>query len=91
MERIGRHLSERVEFVEMTSQCPKLAHCQGVLPIFIIPSLHASELKSLLLSLMYPVFCASFSENCSSINETAVKLFEVGVVVFKIYDPLGRL
>lgn len=80
LEQIGYHLSETVEFVEMTSKSPRLAHCQGVLPVFIIPSLHASELESLLHSLMYPVFCASLSENCSSVSDATEKLFEVQLV-----------
>lgn len=82
LERIGYHLSERVEFVEMTSRSPKLAHCQAVLPIFIIPSLHASELQSLLNLLMYPVFCASLSEKPSSVRDTADMLFQVWLVKF---------
>lgn len=77
LEDIGRHLSGTVEFVEATSKGVELSQSRGVLPIFVVPGLHASQIQCLLHSLMYPVFCASLSENCSSVSETATKLFQV--------------
>lgn len=77
LERIGRNTSKEVKFVEMTSRCIKWADCRGVYPIFVVPSLHASELESFFHLLMYPVFCATLTENSSSVYETASKLYEV--------------
>lgn len=74
---IGQHTTKTAQFVEITSLSRKMSETKHQLPIFVIPSVDASLIKSLTRKLIYPTFCATFTETCESTYEIAKQLMKV--------------
>ncbi|XP_065212331.1 fatty acid synthase-like [Planococcus citri] len=75
-EKIADDLSDKLEFVEVTTKAPRYSNLKDCFPIFIISTLGPKPLKSLLSNLMSPAFCSSIGMSKFSIKESAAKLYE---------------
>ncbi|XP_065211044.1 fatty acid synthase-like [Planococcus citri] len=75
LEEIADDLSDRLEFVEVTTKTPRYSNLKDSFPIFIISTLGPKPLEGLLSNLMSPAFCSSIgTSECPS--GSALKLYE---------------
>lgn len=78
MESIGYNAGEIPEFIEVPSLAPKYSQSKGVYPIFVVPSINAEFMNTVTSNLIYPTFCATFTECLSSASQIATNLKKVG-------------
>ncbi|XP_065212332.1 fatty acid synthase-like [Planococcus citri] len=76
LEEIADDLSDKLEFVEVTTKTPRYSSLKDCFPIFIFSTLGPKPLKSLLSNLMSPAFCSNIGTSKISIKESASKLYE---------------
>ncbi|XP_065212158.1 fatty acid synthase-like [Planococcus citri] len=76
LEEIADDLSDKLEFVEVTTKTPRYSSLKDCFPIFIISTLGPKPLQSLLSNLMSPAFCSNIGTSKFSIKESASKLYE---------------
>ncbi|XP_065213626.1 uncharacterized protein LOC135840833 [Planococcus citri] len=76
LEEIADDLSDKLEFVEVTTKTPRYSSLKDCFPIFIISTLGPKPLQSLLSNLMSPAFCSNTGTSKFSIKESASKLYE---------------
>jgi hypothetical protein len=74
---IGYYATEQPQFIEMTTRSKKLAEIKNLRPLFLIPAINAEFFKPFASKLLYPAFCATFTEQREPPTRVAEKLFKV--------------
>ena len=77
LERIGFRISDQLRFREVVTLSRKYSIAKGTYPLFVIPGIDEMLIRPLLRNLVYPTFCATFTEKCDSVMESARQLLKV--------------
>lgn len=82
LKNVGYYATEEPEFLEIPTRSKRLHETKNLRPLFLVPAIDANFIQPLASKLLYPAFCATFTEQHEIPTKTAKKLFQVNEQTF---------